>query len=180
VRHIPVTVISLLVLASPGAAHAQWLELYGSAGPTVTDPGYSLAAGAGLSPASRVTFVFGIDRTYLSSQIRTDDRGGASGFRGGTLWLGTAEVQVAPLGRSRLGPFGLVGIAAGVSHPNVSEHFPDRVIHDVRAMILGGGLLVPLSTQMNVIVDARMFVGAEGPEGIVAVAPIRAGIAWRF
>jgi hypothetical protein len=179
-RIIPVPVIVVLVLASPGTANGQWLEVSGSGGPTITDRGYSLAAGAGLSPASRVTFVFGVDRTNLSGQVRTDDRGVASGFRGGTLWLGTAEVQVAPFGRRRVGPFGLAGFAAGVSRPHVNEQFLDRVTNGVRAMFLGGGLLLPISEQMNVVVDARMILGAEGLEGIVAVAPIRAGIAWRF
>ena len=38
----------LVVLASPGVAKGQSVELFGSAGPTITDTGNSFAAGAGL------------------------------------------------------------------------------------------------------------------------------------
>jgi hypothetical protein len=31
-----------------------------------------------------------------------------------------------------------------------------------------------------VFADARMTVGADGDNGLVAVAPLRAGVAWRF
>jgi hypothetical protein len=37
-----------------------------------------------------------------------------------------------------------------------------------------------VSERMAVFVDARMMLGAEGTEGIVAVAPVRVGMAWRF
>ena len=94
--------------------------------------------------------------------------------------LGTGEVRFAPFGRGRLGPFGLAGIAGGVSHPNVNDVFPTRVTNEVRALFLGGGIDVPLSDRLSIFADARMTVGAGGTEGIVAVAPLRAGVAWRF
>ena len=71
-------------------------------------------------------------------------------------------------------------MAAGVSHPNVNDVFTDRVTNEVRAFFLGGGINVPLGNQLTVFADARMTVGAEGTEGIVAVAPLRAGVTWRF
>jgi hypothetical protein len=168
----------MLVLA-PTAASAQSFGLYGSAGPTLIDAGNSFAAGAGFSPSSRVSFVFSFERTHLSSRT-TRDRNTVSNFRGGTLFLGTAEVRVAPFGLGRLGPFGLAGIAAGVSQPNVNDVFPSRVTNDVRAFFLGGGIDVPLNEGLSVFADARMTVGADGDNGLVAVAPLRAGVAWRF
>ena len=172
-------VIVLVLLASPAVARSQSFELYGSAGPTLTDKGNSLAAGVGFSPASRVTFVFSFERTHLSSQTRRD-RDVVSSFRGGTLFLGTAELRFAPFRRGRLGPFAVAGVAAGMSRPNVNDVFPDRVTNSVRGMFLGGGIDVPLSPRTSVFADARMYFGAEGNEGILAVAPLRAGIVWRF
>lgn len=169
----------LVLLLAPGIADAQSFGLYGSAGPTITDAGNSFGVGAGLSPTSRLSFVFGFERTHLSSRT-TRDRDTVSNFRGGTLSLGTAEVRFAPFGRGRVGPFALAGIAAGVSRPNVNDVFPDPVTNDVRAFFFGGGIDVPLGDRLSVFADARMTVGTEGYDGIVAVAPLRAGVVWRF
>ena len=169
----------LLLLLPPSLANAQSFGLYGSAGPTITDAGHSFAAGAGFSPTSRLSFVFSFERTHLSSRTGHDGNV-VSNFRGGTLLLGTGEVRFAPLGHGRVGPFGLAGMAVGVSHPNVNDVFPDRLTNDVRAFFLGGGINVPLGDRLAVFADARMTVGAEGTEGIVAVAPLRAGVTWRF
>lgn len=169
----------LLLLLPPNLANAQSFGLYGSAGPTITDAGHSFAAGAGFSPTSRLSFVFSFERTHLSRRT-TRDRDTVSNFRGGTLSLGTAEVRFAPFGRGRVGPFALAGIAAGVSRPNVNDVFPDPVTNDVRAFFFGGGIDVPLGDRLSVFADARMTVGTEGYDGIVAVAPLRAGVTWRF
>ena len=170
--------MSLVWLGSPGVANGQSFELHGSAGPTMTDTGNSLAAGAGFSPTSRLTIVFDFERTHLSS--RTSRNGGVvSSFRGGTLLLGTAGLRFEPFGRDRFGPFGVAGVAAGVSRPNVNDMFPGRVTNSVRAMFVGGGVHVPFGA-LAVFADARIMVGSEGNEGIVAIAPARAGIAWRF
>ena len=50
----------------------------------------------------------------------------------------------------------------------------------VGAMIVGGGVNVPLSERLTFFADARMMFGAEGNEGVVAVVPVRTGVAWRF
>ena len=159
-RVIPVLVF--LLLASPSIASAQSFLLHGSAGPTLIDNGYSLAGGLGFSPTSHVTVLFDVERTHLSSRL-----------------LGSAQLRVTPLGRDRVGPYGLVGLAAGVSRPNVNEMFPDPVTNDVRAIFFGGGIHVPLKERVSLFADARMMVGAEAGE-LLAVAPIRAGVAWRF
>jgi hypothetical protein len=170
----------ILILLSPsGVASGQSFDLRGSAGPTITDAGYSLAAGFGVSAASRLNFLFSVERTHLASRLRSDGRGGVAGFRGGTLTLGAAELQVALFSRDRIGPYGLAGFAAGVSRPNVTPMFPDRVTNDVRAMFFGGGINLPLNERMGLFADARMMVGAEAGE-LLAVAPIRGGFAWRF
>jgi len=177
-RAIPVVV--LLLMVSPQVADAQSFEVHASAGPIITDGGYSVAAGAGFSPTKHLTAAFNVERTHLSSRTTSDGRGGVSGFRGGTLVLGSGELQVTPLGHNRVGPYGLVGFAAGVSHPNVTATFPDRVTNSAAALFFGGGIHVPVSERLSFFADVRMMIGAEGPEGIVAIVPVRGGIAWRF
>ena len=177
---IPV-VMTVLLLLVPAVAGAQMFELHGSAGPTVTDAGHSLAAGVGFSPASRVTFLVDVERTHLSTRVQTDARGSISTFRGGTVTLGAVALRVSLFGRDRIGPYILAGLAAGVSQPNVTPTFPSRVTNGVRAPFLGGGLQVPINDRLSVFADGRMMlvVGTEADE-LFAVAPIRAGVAWRF
>jgi hypothetical protein len=177
-RVIPV-LVSLLLLATPKIAGAQSLVLQGSAGPTLVDSGFSVAGGLGFSPTSHLTVLFDVERTYLSSRLTSDGRGGFSGFRGGTLTLGSAQLRVTPFGRDRVGPYGLVGFAAGVSRPNVNAQFPDPVTNDVRAIFFGGGIHVPLRERVSLFADGRMMIGAEAGE-LLAVAPVRVGVAWRF
>jgi hypothetical protein len=62
----------------------------------------------------------------------------------------------------------------------VNSTFPTPVTNDARAVFAGGGLLLPFGPRVAAFADARMLVGAEGIEGIVAVAPVRAGVTWRF
>jgi hypothetical protein len=172
-------VMLLLCLATPSFARAQSFTLQGSAGPTLVDSGYSLAGGIGYSPASVLTVLFDVERTHLSSRLSSDGRGGSSGFRGGTLTLGSAQLRVTPFGRDRVGPYGLVGFAAGVSHPTVNEMFTNPVTNDVRAILFGGGIHVPLRKRLSLFADGRIMIGAEAGE-LLAVAPLRAGVAWRF
>ncbi len=171
--------LAVLLLASPCMASAQSFLLHGSAGPTLIDTGYSLAGGFGFSPTSRLTVQFDLERTQLSSQLSSDGRGGFAGFRGGALTLGSAQLKVMPFGREQVGPYGLAGFAVGVSRPNVNEAFPDPVTNDVRAIFFGGGIHIPVRERVSIFADGRMMVGSEAGE-LLAVAPIRAGVAWRF
>lgn len=177
-RLIPGLIV-LAMLISPAAANGQSFNVHGAAGPTITDAGNSLAVGVGFSPLSQLTIAVDFERTHLASRTSRDG-GTISTFRGGTLFLGTAELRYAPRGRDRIGPYGLAGFAAGVSHPTVNDVFPTRVSNDVRAMFVGGGVHVPLRDRLAVFADVRMMFGEEGIDGIVAVAPVRAGMAWRF
>jgi hypothetical protein len=162
-------------------AGAQSLMVQASAGPTVTDAGHSVAAGVGLSVNSRLTVLLGVERSHLSSRVTTDSRGNrVSAFRGGTITFAAAEVRATLLRRERVSPFVLGGVGVGVSRPNVNETFPNAVTNHARVLFVGGGLHVPLGQQLSVFGDVRMVLGAEGNEGMVAYAPLRAGIVWRF
>jgi hypothetical protein len=169
---------SLVCVACPAAAGAQSFLVQGAAGATAVDTGYSVTAGFGVSPGSYFDVVVGVERTHLASRVHSE-RGVVSGFRGGTFTLGTAELRVSPFGRRRVAPYGVVGFAAGVSRPNVNDLFPNPVTNDVRAMFFGGGIYVPAGERFSVFADARMTVGTEAGE-LLAVLPIRGGIAWRF
>jgi hypothetical protein len=179
VRIIP-GVVTLLLLAFPALSSAQSFALHGSAGPTMTDPGHSVAAGLEFSPTSHLTFLVDFERTHLPSRIQTYEHV-TSAFRGGTVTLVAPALRLSLLGNDRVGPYGLVGIAAGVSRPNVTDLFPDHVSHEVRAPFFGGGIQVPLKNHVAFFAEARMMlvVGKEADE-LFAVAPLRAGIAWRF
>jgi hypothetical protein len=168
-----------LVFTTSTIASAQSFELQGSAGPTLVNSGYSVAGGLGFSPTSRLSVLFDVERTHLSSRLQSDGRGGFSGFRGGALTLGAAQLRVTPFGHDRVGPYGLVGFAAGVSRPNVNELFPNPVTNDVRAMFFGGGIHVPVKDRVSLFADGRMLIGEEAGE-LLAVAPIRVGVALRF
>jgi hypothetical protein len=179
VRIIP-GVVTLLLLTFPAVSSGQTFALHGAAGPTMTDPGHSVAAGLEFSPTSHLTFLVDFERTHLPSRIQTYDRV-TSAFRGGTVTLVAPALRLSLLGNDRVGPYGLVGLAAGVSRPNVTDLFPDDVSHQVRAPFFGGGIQMPLKNHLAFFAEARMMlvVGKEADE-LFALAPFRAGVAWRF
>ena len=143
------------------------------------DPGLHLGLGAGVSPWRRVSLVLDVERTSRTSQLQTDARGNVFGFRGGTVTLAVPQARISFLDPDRVGPYAIVGFAAGVSRLNVTAEFPDRITNDVRALVFGGGLHVPLRDRLSVFADGRVFVGGEENE-MFGLAPIRAGLAWRF
>lgn len=173
--------MAVLLLTVSATARAQTFDVHGSAGPTVTDAGYSVAAGVGFSPTSRLTFLVDVERTHLSTRVQADPRGSITTFRGGTVTLGAAALRVSLFGSDRSGPYALAGLAAGVSRPHVTPTFPSRITNDVRAPFFGGGFQVPLTDRLNLFADGRLMlvVGTEADE-LFAVAPVRAGLTWRF
>lgn len=175
------SVVTLLLLISPAISTAQTFALHGSAGPTMTDPGHSLAAGFEFSPTSHLTFLVDVERTHLPSRIQTHEYGVTSAFRGGTVTLVAPALRVSLLGNDRIGPYGLIGLAAGVSRPNVTDLFADRISTEVRAPFFGGGVQVPLKNHLALFAEARlMLVVGKEADDLFAVAPFRAGVAWRF
>jgi hypothetical protein len=176
-RLIPALTLAL-GLGAAAQAHAQSAMLHASGGPTLVDRGYSLAGGAAWLPLSRLSVGVSVERTHLFTRVRGDGRS-TSAFRGGTLTVGTAELQLSLFPRARWTPYLLAGGAAGRSRPNVNATFPAAVTNDVRAVFAGGGIHVPLGANLAVFADARMMVGDEANE-LLAVAPLRAGLSWRF
>jgi hypothetical protein len=173
------TLGALILLLSPAMATAQSFVVQGSAGPTMVDSGFSVAAGAGYSPNTYVTFLAQVDRSHLSSRFSNNGRGVHSAFRGGTVTLATAEVQVSLFGSDRLTPYALGGIGIGASQPNVNKFFRDGITNKAGGVFAGGGLRVPLGDRLSIFADGRVIIGAEAGETL-GLAPVRAGVAWRF
>jgi hypothetical protein len=179
VRIVPVFITLALALSAVPAS-GQGFVLGGSAGPTVTDEGYSLAAGVGFSSASRVTFMINVERTHLSSRVETNDNV-TSYFRGGTMTDVAAELRVSIFPAHRFGPYFLGGFAAGKWEGNVNDVFPNPVDDVVYAPFAGVGLQVPLGDRVRLFGDARaMLMFGEKADTIMGLGPIRAGVLFRF
>lgn len=168
----------LLWLSCPAAVAAQSADVHAAAGPTLVDRGYSVAGGVGWSPLSHLHLSVNAERTHLPMRVQRDGPA-ESVTRGGTVTVGSAEVQLSLLPRTRVTPYALAGVAAGRSRPNVNDRFPDEVVNDVQAIFAGGGLLVPLRPTLALYADVRWMAGNESNE-LLVVAPLRAGVSWRF
>lgn len=170
-----------MLLASRGLAIAQPFGVHGSAGPTLRESGYSVAAGIDVSPLPYLACVLNVERTHIASRVSRDGDV-ISSFRGATLTLGTAELRVRPFGHHRVGPYGLIGLGDGVARPNEDEQFPgEGTTGRVRAVFLGGGLHVPVRQRLSIFAEFRMMlVGEVEGEGLLGAGPLRAGLAWRF
>lgn len=176
---------SLLLSAGAAGAQTSSVSAQAAGGLTLIDAGHNLSAGVAWSPLSRVRFMLGVERTHLDSRVSTHIDGPSgqpitSLFRGGTLTAVSGTIRVSLFPDGRVTPYVLAGIGNGVSKPNVNEHFPTPVTNRAVFGIAGAGLAMPVGDHLSVFGDARMMVGAEGREGMIAVAPVRIGVNWRF
>lgn len=169
--------VPFLLTLIPGIAGAQSLQAAG--GLTVKDPGTVVSAGLGFSPASRLDVVVSIERIHQPT--RTEQfSGGTVVTRGGTMTFLAGEIRASLLPPGRVTPFVVAGLGAGVSRPNVNSQFPDAVQNDLRVIYAGGGIRIPAGPHFSVTADARIMLGIEGSDSLVATWPIRAGVIWRF
>jgi hypothetical protein len=186
-RRVWVLAVGVLVVFTIGRADAQTssVSVQAAAGPTLIDAGHNLSAALGFSPTSRITLLGGVERAHLASRTTYDEAPGGrrvvtSQFRGGTITAASAGLRVSLFPAGRVTPYAIAGFGIGVSRPTVNDTFPTRVTNDARFLIAGGGIDVPMGERLSLFGDVRLFFGAEGVEGIVAVVPIRAGIRWTF
>jgi len=177
----------LLAVVFPAAAHAQGpsFSVQAAAGPTIVETGYTVSVAGGFSPWSRVTFLLDVQRTQQNSRITRSERDGVysvSTFRGGTMTAVSGEVRVGLFPASRWTPYVLTGFGRGISHPTVNADFPNAVENETRFVFFGAGVHVPVREHLSFFGDIRLLVGAEGThaDGMMAMCPIRLGIAWRF
>jgi hypothetical protein len=171
------TSIAAAAPSDTGREGRERLSLQVAAGPTLTlvGGGNVLSAAFGYSPASRLELLVNVERNHVPFQMY------GSATRGGTMTFVSGELRVALLpAADRVSPFAMAGGGGGVSRPNVNATFPDRVRNDLRVLYIGGGVRVPLRRGFSLVGDARCMLGLEGYDGILAVWPVRAGVAWRF
>ena len=166
---------------SAGSERRERLSLQVAAGPLLTASGGSnvLSAAFGYSPASRLELVLNMERGHVPFKL-TRFTDGYSVSRGGTLTFVSGELRFALLPANRVSPFALVGAGGGVSRPTVNAYFPDRVRNDLRVLYVGGGVRVPFGRGFSLSGDARCMLGVEGYDGVLALWPVRVGVAWRF
>jgi opacity protein-like surface antigen len=182
--------VALLALVlAPAAAQAQSFNpsfsVQAAAGPTLVESGYTVSVAAGYSPWSRVTFLLDVQRTQQNPRItRTDtpEYSSVSTFRGGTMTAVSGEARVGLFPASRWTPYVMAGFGRGISHPTVNQDFPTRVENQTRFIFFGGGVHVPVREHLSFFGDLRLLVGAEGThaDGLLAMCPVRIGMAWRF
>jgi hypothetical protein len=160
----------------PGS-HAPFSVNFGL-GSHVNDGGNMQSLSLGYTGWRDVTLLVNVERDHVPTQVRTYP-GGSAETRGGTVTSVSGEVQYAVPLAGRVSPFFLAGLGAGISRPNVTGNFADRVTNVARLGYAGGGVRVTLRPQLDLFVDGRFMLFAER-DVLGARVPIRAGVTWRF
>ena len=133
----------------------------------------------GLSPTPKLTILVGGVRIHRPPYVRSYSDGGSSTTRGGTAQFAIGEVRFAFRPDGRASPYVMAGGGLGVSRPNVSQNFPDRVTDPAYVMFSGGGLVVPLGPHLRVSGDVGFLLLGETDVPRL-ILPVRAGLAWQF
>ena len=157
----------------------QRFSVQASAGPTIIDSGHTLSAAVGYSPTSWLELLLNAERTHVPLYT-TQHSGGYSITRGGTRSYISAEARFSPLPEARVSPFAMTGVGGGISRPNVTDAFPDRVTNDLRVVYVGGGVRIPVGHGISLTGDARAMVAVEGYDSVAGVWPVRVGVSWQF
>jgi hypothetical protein len=194
IREMAAAMLVVFVLV-PGAARAQGtgpsfggtaadsgderFSFHFGGGPTVRGNGGVLSAAFGFSPASRVDLLVTVERDHLPFQ-RTFFERGYGVTRGGTMTFVSGELRASLRPKNRVSPLLLAGAGGGISRPTVNAQFPNVVKNDLRVAYVGGGVRVPLRGGLSVVADARAMLALEGDDSVIALWPVRAGVAWRF
>ena len=150
-----------------------------AAGPTIIDSGHTLSVAVGYSPTSWLELLLNAERMHAPLET-TQHPGGYSITRGGTRSFVSVEARFSPLPEARVSPFAMTGVGGGISRPNVTVAFPDRITNDLRVVYVGGGVRIPVGHGISVTGDARAMVAVEGYDSVAGVWPVRVGVAWQF
>jgi hypothetical protein len=142
--------------------------------------GHAISAAFGYAPAAWLELLVNVERDHLPFQFERFPDGGTAATRGGTMTFVSGELRAGLPADRRVSPFAMLGFGGGSSRPNVNAMFPNPVTNHLRMFYVGGGVRVPLGRGFSVLGDARAMLGVEGNDGILAMVPVRAGVAWRF
>ena len=179
--------LALLVVTPAHAADDEWSSeqpaRFGvdlGLGAHLRDGGNVQSLSFGYTPWRVVALVVNVERNYIPTGLRSYPDG-YSTTRGGTLTFISGELRCTVPLAQRVSPYALVGRGAGISRPNVTDIFPDRVTNTVDVFYVGGGMRVPLGPRLEALVDARFLIRVDRKgEGLGAMMPIRAGVRCRF
>ena len=147
-------------------------------GPTLSGGGNVLSGAFAYSPASWLELLLNVERNHLPFELKRY-ADGYSATRGGTMTFVSGEVRLA-LPLQRVSPFAIAGVGGGISRPTVNAEFRDAVRNDLRVLYFGGGVRVPLGRAFTLLGDARAMLALEAYDSVMAVWPVRVGLAWRF
>jgi len=190
-RRYRAAVCTLMVLLAAASAHAQGahtptdppqrFSLEFGLGSHVYDGGDAQLVAFGYHPHRDMTVLVNVERDYLPTRVE-HYADGYSATRGGMLAFVSGEFRyTVPIG-ARVSPYAFAGTGLGIQRPNVNEFFPHPPNNAaVHVFYLGGGARVRLRPRLDLLVDGRfMLYAALESDGLGALLPIRAGLAWRF
>jgi hypothetical protein len=160
----------------PSPEEPRW-SVTTAAGSHLKDGGDLQAIAFGFTPVRRLALVLNVERNHVPTRVDTYPNG-YSATRGSTVTTVSGELRVSS-GSRRVEPFGFVGTGVGRSRLNVNERFPDAVTNTARSFYAGGGVLIPVARAFALSIDAKFVLLAEAGES-GAMAPVRAGVVWRF
>ncbi len=179
------TIVSwLLLLMLPAVAAAQdeggRLSVQGALGTNANVGGNTQALSVGFAITDRLDVLVSAERIHLPTEVTYHEHG-VSATRGGTTTFVSGEIQVVPVRTARVSPYALAGVGAGVSRPNVTDIFPDRITNDAALLFFGGGVRVPVTGHLRVFAGVRFTLQLEERgAGVFLFVPVRGGLAWRF
>ena len=183
-------VILALALSAAASASAQdrpdaggrepTFSVEAAAGPQIYYAGHAFSVAFGFAPARSLTLLVTAQRSHTEDDVDFFVDGyGAE--RGTTEQFIAGELRYAFFARKRVAPYLLFGVGAGTSRPNVSDLFPEKRRREIGVVFYGGGIRIPARPWLDVVVDTRLIMAAEGRSDYFGVQmPIRAGVAWRF
>ena len=143
-------------------------------GSHLSEGGHLQSLSLGYDASGGVSLLVNVERNHVPTRLRS-----FSATRGGTLTSLSGELRyTVPVG-GRVSPFVVAGLGAGISRPNVNDHFSNAVSNTARFAYAGGGVRVRLRPRLDWFIDGRFQLMAER-DVLAGRLPIRAGLTWRF
>ena len=172
--------VSAATASAQTAGRERRFSVEAAAGPQIYYSGHAVSASFGFAPSRSLTLLVTALRSHADDDVDFYVDGyGAE--RGATQQFVAGELRYAFFPRKRVAPYLLIGFGGGTSRANVSELFPDTKERNIGVVFYGGGVRIPARSWLDVVVDLRLIMAAEGRSDYFAVhMPIRAGVAWRF
>jgi hypothetical protein len=163
-----------------GGAGERRFSVEGAGGVQLAYVGATVSAAFGFAPTRNLTLLLAVERSHIRDKFEQYPDG-YSLERGGTETFVSGELRYAFLVDRRVSPYVLGGTGRGRSKPNVNDMFPTPNERTIQVVYYGGGVRIPLGTEVDAFVDGRFMMQVEGRSDYFGVRfPVRGGVAWRF